>query len=92
MEKIAKHLYVTVATVKSASHQHFEKSRSLIGTQAIVAALKLGLVRCLSATKVIGEFTKSLYMPSFESFMHTLLYNSPLSSIALSKPRSKSRG
>jgi DNA-binding NarL/FixJ family response regulator len=44
-EEIAKHLYVTVATVKAHLTSIFEKLRVTSRTQAIVAALKLGLVQ-----------------------------------------------
>ncbi|MBR8839742.1 MAG: response regulator transcription factor [Stigonema ocellatum SAG 48.90 = DSM 106950] len=45
-EAIAKHLYVTVATVKAHLTSIFEKLKVTSRTQAIVAALKLGLVVC----------------------------------------------
>ncbi|OUL28890.1 response regulator transcription factor [Nostoc sp. 106C] len=44
-EEIAKHLYVTVATVKAHLTSIFEKLKVTSRTQAIVAALKLGLVK-----------------------------------------------
>ncbi|NJL62916.1 MAG: response regulator transcription factor [Methylacidiphilales bacterium] len=43
-EEIAKHLYVTVATVKAHLTSIFEKLEVTSRTQAIVAALKLGLI------------------------------------------------
>ncbi|MEH2179808.1 response regulator transcription factor [Nostoc sp.] len=43
-EEIAKHLYVTVATVKAHLTSIFEKLKVTSRTQAIVAAIKLGLV------------------------------------------------
>ncbi|MBD2195864.1 MULTISPECIES: response regulator transcription factor [Calothrix] len=44
-EEIAKHLYVTVATVKAHLTSIFDKLKVTSRTQAIVAALKLGLVK-----------------------------------------------
>lgn len=44
-EEIAKHLYVTVATVKAHLTSIFEKLEVTSRTQAIVAALKLGLIQ-----------------------------------------------
>ena len=44
-EEIAKRLYVTVATVKAHLTSIFEKLKVSSRTQAIVAALKLGLVK-----------------------------------------------
>ncbi|MDB9341346.1 MULTISPECIES: response regulator [Cyanophyceae] len=44
-EEIAKHLYVTVATVKAHLTSVFEKLKVNSRTQAIVTALKLGLVK-----------------------------------------------
>jgi len=44
-EKIAKRLYVTVATVKAHLTSIFEKLEVTSRTQAIVAALKLGLLQ-----------------------------------------------
>lgn len=44
-ENIAKHLYVTVATVKAHLTSIFEKLEVTSRTQAIVAALKLGLIK-----------------------------------------------
>lgn len=44
-EEIAKHLYVTVATVKAHLTSIFEKLKVTSRTQAIVAAIKLGLVK-----------------------------------------------
>ncbi len=43
-EEIAKHLYVTVATVKAHLTSIFEKLKVTSRTQAIVTALKLGLI------------------------------------------------
>lgn len=43
-EQIAKHLYITVATVKAHLTAIFEKLKVTSRTQAIVKALKLGLV------------------------------------------------
>ncbi|NMG10532.1 response regulator transcription factor [Brasilonema sp. UFV-L1] len=44
-EEISKHLYVTVATVKAHLTSIFEKLKVTSRTQAIVAAIKLGLVQ-----------------------------------------------
>jgi DNA-binding NarL/FixJ family response regulator len=44
-EEISKHLYVTVATVKAHLTSIFEKLKVTSRTQAIVAAIKLGLVK-----------------------------------------------
>ena len=44
-EEIAKHLYVTVATIKAHLTSIFEKLEVNSRTQAIVAALKLGLIQ-----------------------------------------------
>ncbi len=44
-EEIAKHLYVTVATVKAHLTNIFDKLEVSSRTQAIVAALKLGLIQ-----------------------------------------------
>ncbi|MBF2064592.1 MAG: response regulator transcription factor [Calothrix sp. C42_A2020_038] len=44
-EEIAKHLYVTVATVKAHLTSIFEKLEVTSRTQAIVTALKLGLIQ-----------------------------------------------
>lgn len=44
-EEIAKHLYVTVATVKAHLTSIFEKLKVTSRTQAIIAALKLGLIQ-----------------------------------------------
>ncbi|MEH2381747.1 MAG: response regulator transcription factor [Nostoc sp.] len=44
-EEIAKHLYVTVATVKAHLTSIFEKLKVTSRTQAIVTALKLGLIQ-----------------------------------------------
>jgi len=43
-EEIAKHLYVTVATVKAHLTSIFEKLKVTSRTQAVVTAIKLGLV------------------------------------------------
>ena len=45
-EQIAKRLYVTVATVKAHLTSIFEKLQVTSRTQAIVAAMKLGLISC----------------------------------------------
>lgn len=44
-EEIAKHLYVTVATVKAHLTSIFEKLKVTSRTQAIVTAIKLGLIQ-----------------------------------------------
>lgn len=44
-EEIAKHIYVTVATVKAHLTSIFEKLKVTSRTQAIVTALKLGLIQ-----------------------------------------------
>jgi len=44
-EEIAKYLYVTVATVKAHLTSIFEKLKVTSRTQAVVAALKLGLIQ-----------------------------------------------
>lgn len=44
-EEIAKHLYVTVATVKAHLTSIFEKLKVTSRTQAIITAIKLGLVQ-----------------------------------------------
>ncbi len=44
-EEIAKHLYVTVATIKAHLTSIFDKLKVTSRTQAIVTAIKLGLVK-----------------------------------------------